>query len=123
MERIREFKYSSMFQSAEKHAIFKRKRLFFWTSMALLALFALVEVHELIPFLHTASPPGDISQSVPTCPLCQIKYALALALFIMPGFLYLEFVRTILSRTLGVGAVEGVPGVPDPRGPPFLLFR
>jgi len=52
-----------------------RSWLFWCVSIALLTSFGIVQVHEAFPFLHhDAEFPGDY------CPLCVIKYSLALAL-------------------------------------------
>lgn len=57
-------------------------RLFWGVSLALLLVFGLAQIHELIPFLHNhdhENVPGD------SCPFCIIKHVLmyAVALFVL----------------------------------------
>ena len=92
----------------------------FYVSLALLALFSVAQIHEVIPFLHQAEGAGDAPGVF--CPFCVVKYALALALWIAPLLLLggeltaPPFVRNASNLP------SLIPGRPVSRGPPASLL-
>lgn len=98
----------------------KATPVFFWTTVLLLSFFAVVETHELIPFLQVEFESSDPMQLADVCPFCQIMFTLALAVFFLPSFF---FQRRMRFRPLWVEAIPQLisfSGLFDPRAPPSL---
>ncbi|NLN93288.1 MAG: hypothetical protein GX130_08295 [Candidatus Hydrogenedens sp.] len=98
----------------------KSTPLFFWTTVVVLAFFAVVETHELIPFLQMEFESDDPFQNAGVCPFCQIMFTLALAVFFLPFFLFRQPVRFRLIWDEAIPQFFSFSGLFDPRAPPFL---
>lgn len=98
----------------------KATPVFFWTTVLVLAFVAVVECHELIPFLQMEVESSDSLQLASVCPFCQIMFTLALAVFFFFHLFVQKRLRLLQAFKVYFPQLLFVGGLFDPRAPPSL---
>lgn len=88
--------------------------------MVLVIFFGVVEIHEVVPFLHEEAPAGDMAFPEDYCPFCLIKYALSLALVIAPILFHALSSASLPFSPYAPDVMALLPGLSSSRAPPSL---